>query len=651
MSATLKPSTIAAILAVILFFAVNVIFLETLTGARADLTEDALYTISENTEQVLESLENPVQLTYFFSEDVARDYPQFFEHGRRIAEMLREYAAIAGDSLQLEIVNPEPFSEAEDRAVEVGLQSVPTATGEQIYMGLVARDMTDREEIIPLFSRDRQGLLEYDLTRMIWTVSRDEQPTVALLTALPMRPQPPNPMQRRPDEGWAIFGQLNEFFDVRELDPGFTEIPEGTDVLLIVHPPALEAGQLYAIDQYVMAGGRAAVFVDPYSEASASPAAAQLGAPRSGPDASNLEPLLSSWGVRLIEGKVAADLNLAERVNMGGGGPRAIKDFILWIGLGKEQLAGSDPVTANLDKVTLASSGVLEAVEGAATALEPLARTSEVSALLDVAEARGMPDPDTLLRRFEPDEGRHILLGRVTGPAQSAYPDGPPDTGGNGEADADGEDEDASGAAQEAVDDAAEPGDHLAEARGDIAVLVGADSDLFEDRFWVQTQNIFGQRIEVPIADNASLLINALEHLAGAEALLGLRGRGVTERPFEVVERMRRAAEQRYLAEEQRLQDELAATEQRLQELQSQMGQGARLITPEQEAEVERFRDRALEIREALRRVQRGLVEDIEALGRTLAFLNIGLVPVLLTVAAIAVGWYRRRMRARRWAT
>lgn len=636
MQSLYTPSRLAAVFAVVLFFAVNVIFQEALTGARVDLTEDALYTISENTEDVLEGLENPIELTYFFSEGVARDYPQFFAYGRRIAELLREYSAIAGDELRLEIVNPEPFSEAEDRAVAAGLQSVPTASGEQIYMGLVARDMTDREKLIPLFSQERQGLLEYDLTRLIWDISRDKRPQIALLTSLDMAPQPPSPMQRQPSQGWAIYEQLNQLFDVSELEPGFAEIPKKTDVLLIVHPPELEPAQLYAIDQFVMKGGRAAVFVDPYAESAASPAAAQMGRPSTAPESSNLQPLLSSWGVRLAEGKVVADRQLAQRVNMGGPGPRAIKDYILWLALRNADLAETDPVTANLDRVNLASAGALEPVEGAATVLEPLARSSEASALLDVSNARGLPEPDALLREFEPDEARHLLLARITGRPQSAFPDGPPTV----------DEDDEEGAEAPAAD-----APHLAEASADVAILVGADSDLFEDRFWVQRQNVFGQQIDVPIADNATLLINALEHLAGAEALLGLRGRGVSERPFAVVERMRRQADAQYLAQEQRLEEELDATESRLAELQSQMGQGERLITPEQEAELARFREQALEIREQLREVQRNLVEDIEALGRRLAFINIGLVPILLTVAAISLAWWRRRMRSRRWGT
>jgi len=653
-----KPSAVAAALAVILFLAVNVIFQETLRGARIDLTEDRLYTISENTEELLEGLEEPVELTYFFSEDVAREFPQFFSYGRRIRDVLREYSAIAGDNLRLEVVKPEPFSEAEDRAVAAGLQGVPTGGGEQIYMGLVARDLTDREEMIPFFNQEREALLEYDITKLIWSVARTNRPKLTLLTSLPMTPQAPSgrmPMQQQQGaDGWAIYEQLNELFDVREIQPGFNEIPEDTDVLLIAHPPELGAEQLYAIDQYVMAGGRAAVFVDPYSEASASPRAARQGQPGGGgPESSDLEPLLSAWGVRLSDGKVVADAGIAQRVNMGGGGPRAIQDFILWLAARQDTVDTNDPVTANLERVNLASTGALEPVEGTEATLQPLVSSSAESMLMDVSRARGMPEPDDLLRDFAPDEEVYTLIARLTGPTKSAYPDGPPapeaDGGQAPETDASANEFDTSPNGQ--GDDGEEDDTpHIAQAREDIAVVVGADSDLFEDRFWVQQQNVFGQRTSVPIADNATLIVNALENLAGADALMGLRGRGVTERPFEVVQRIRREAEARYLEQEKRLEDELAATEQRLQELQSQMGQGEQLVTPEQEAEIERFRERTLEIREQLREVQRNLVEDIEALETTLAFINIALVPILLTILALAVAWWRRRRRSQRWS-
>lgn len=626
----LRSPKVAALLGIVLFLAANIVFTESLGRYRLDLTEDGLYTISDGTKEILKSLKEPVVLTYFFSESVARDYPDLFVYGRRIRDMLKEYAAIAGDRLRLEIVEPEPFSEEEDRAVAAGLQGIPTASGEQIFMGLVARDLTNREASIPFFSRERQDFLEYDLTKLIAGLATEKKTKVALLTSLPMAPGGFGGFGQPAARGWAIYDQLGQLFDVETLSVPFDRIPDGTDLLLLVHPPGLSDQELYAIDQYVLAGGHAAIFLDPYSEAAAN---TRPGMPSLAPEASTLDPLLKAWGLEMAPGKIVADIAQAQRVNMGGGGPRAIKDFVLWIAARGDSINRDDPVTGNLEQINLASAGALLPAKEATTTIEPLLQSSAVSALVDASEARGLPDPDALLRKVVPDDKRYTLIARVTGPARSAYPDGPP-------------------AKPEVKQDetATEPvpaAPHLSESQGPIAVIVGADSDLFDDRFWVQVQDFFGQRILVPIADNATLLINALENLAGSDALIALRGRGVRDRPFLVVNAIRRDAEARFLAEQERLKQELATTEQRLKDLQAKMGESERVLTPEQEQELARFRSRTLEIRQQLRAVQRNLVRDIEALETRLVILNVVLVPALLTVIALLLAAWRRRRRRR----
>jgi len=627
MAAFLKPSRLNAVLAIVLFFALALIVDRTLSGMQVDMTEDGLYTISDSTEQVLEGLESPVTLTLFFSESVARDYPGIFAYGRRIRELLQQYSRIAGDTLRLEVIEPEPFSEDEDRAVAAGLQGVPTGSGEQIFLGLVARDMTDREEVIPFFSQERETLLEYDLTRLIADVSRLEKPVVGLLTSLPMQGTPPSQFQPGGEPPWALYEQLNQMFDVADIETDFESLPEDMDVLLMIHPPELEPAQLYAIDQFVMGGGRAAAFIDPFSEYAAGEMQQQQMSMRpSTPMESSIDPLLGAWGLTMADDRVVGDRALAQRVSTGAGGPGDVKSYVVWLAAREDAIDPTDPVVADLEQINLASAGSLEAIEGSALTVEPLLRSSAESGLLDTSLMRGFPDPDDLQTALDIDDRRHLLMARVRGAATSAFPDGPPE-------------------------DVAENGDspaHLGESQGEIAVLVAADSDLIDGRFWVRAQNFFGQRTLTPFADNANLVVNAVEQLSGDAALISLRGRGVRERPFDVVEDIRRQAEEKFRAEEQRLQEELAATEERLSELQSQLGEGDVLFSPEQDAEMQRFRERTLEIRQQLREVQRRLVEDIESLKTTLAFINIALAPLILTVVAIALGVVRRRRRAGR---
>lgn len=625
-----RSDILAGIFALLIFVSVNLISDRLFDAARLDLTAEGLYTVSDGTRAVLNDLAEPITVTLYFSETAASAFPPLFAYGRRVRDLLEEYADIADGLIRLRVIDPKPFTEAEDRAVAAGIRGLPVGDGTSVYLGLVAEDATDRRSVIPYLSRERERFLEYDLTKLLYTLDAGERPQVALLTSLPLAggAQPANPFAggggAQPPQ--VIYEQLQELFDLTDLDPAFETLPEGLDLLLLIHPPELGTRQRYLIDQYVLRGGRAVVLLDPYSEAAAI-ASPFPGAPGGAPASSNLPGLLGAWGVEFTAEEVVADADLAQRVNFGGGGFREVKDYLLWLALGRDQIARDDPVTGPVEGVNMASTGALSAMEGADTQLEPLLTSSPTSALIAAEQVEGQPNPDRLLRDFMPDDTRYILAARVTGRAASAFGDAPPEPDTEGEA---------------PMPDAA---DHV--AQGEIALIVVADADIVDDRFWVQTQQLFGQRIVQPIADNGVLMVNMIDAFTGSDALLSLRGRGTAQRPFTRVEALRRQAEARFLEQEERLEAQLAETERRLAELQEARGEEGLFLSPEQEAEIERFQAQRLEVRQELRRVQRNLRGDIEALGETLAFINIGLVPGLVIVAALVwFGWKRRRAQA-----
>ncbi|RMF69570.1 MAG: hypothetical protein D6740_09385 [Alphaproteobacteria bacterium] len=666
------------LLAVVLFFAFNAI-VERLGGrATVDLTEDGLFTISESTKKLLASLDQPVEVTFYFSEDAAREYPQLFAYGRRVRDMLKAYAELSGGRIRLTILDPEPFSKEEDEAMGAGLKSFTTPDGRKIYLGLVVRDMTDREAVIPFFDPQREDLLEYDLTKIINNVALGRRATVALLTSLPMKPRGLPGFSENSNPGWAIYDQLRQFFTIEDLSPGFRKIPKGTDILVIIHPPKLDDTQLYLIDQFILKGGRAVIFLDPFSEASVNRPSGQM--PGLVPIASEttLSRLFAVWGVEIVPEKIVADRQLAQRVTTGGIGPDAIKNYPVWLRVDHAHMAADDPITANLQTVNLASVGAIRLKKDSPLKEEVLLRSSTDSMLVAANLGRGIPDIDSYWREeFKPDPESYALLVRLDGIVDTAFPDGPPYARDKEDGDAAGKEakkekadrkapgqaaEDKGRSATAGKDDPQGKGGtapkeadakadkaktaatgHLARSTGPIHVVLGADSDLFDDRFWIQVQNVLGRRVSVPMADNGALLLNAIDNLAGSEALIGLRGRRVKDRPFVVVENLRRRAEARLLEEERRLEDELERTQQRLDQLESQKPKGGGVLTPEQEQEIERFRARVLEIRQQLRAVQHELVADIERLKIRLAVINILLVPALLVLLALAAAILRRR--------
>ncbi len=653
------------LLAVVLFFAFNAI-VERLGGrATVDLTEDGLFTISDSTKTLLASLDQPIEVTFYFSEDAARAYPQLFAYGRRVRDMLKAYAELADGKIRLTILDPEPFSKEEDEAMGAGLKSFTTPEGRKIYLGLVVRDMTDREAVIPFFDPQREDLLEYDLTKIVNNVALGRRATVALLTSLPMKPKGLPGFSENSDPGWAIYDQLRQFFTIEDLAPGFRKIPKGTDILVIIHPPKLDDTQLYLIDQFILKGGRAVIFLDPFSEASVNRPSGQM--PHLVPIASDaaLAKLFAAWGVEIVPEKIVADRALAQRVTTGGIGPDAIKNYPVWLRVDHAHMAADDPITANLQTINLASVGAIRLKKDSPLKEEILLHSSPDSTLADASLGRGIPDIDSYWRdEFQPDSESYALVVRLDGIVDSAFPAGPPYAQEEGEAAKPGEakgadetnpaaqdktadesapdDETAGKAAGKTAEKAAESG-HLARASGPIHVVLGADSDLFDDRFWVQVQNVLGRRVSVPMADNGALLLNAIDNLAGSEALIGLRGRRVKDRPFVVVENLRRQAEARLLEEERRLEEELDRTQERLDRLESQKPTGGGVLSPEQEQEIERFRARVLEIRQQLRAVQHELVADIERLKIRLAVINILLVPALLVAFALIAAILRRR--------
>jgi ABC-type uncharacterized transport system involved in gliding motility auxiliary subunit len=455
---------------------------------------------------------------------------------------------------------------------------------------------------------------------------------VGLISFLPLEGDMAAAMEGRPNVPQAIVTQLQEVDTVKPLASDIAAIPADIDVLMLVHPQHLSNETLFAIDQFVLRGGRALVFVDPYSEfAAAHPN--RPGRPGSPPD-SNLERLFKSWGIELVPGVVAADRGNAERVNVPvpGRSPEVL-DYVAWLDLKGAALDRRDMITADLNHVVMASTGIIRPLPKATTTLEPLITTSPDSTTIPVEKVTGMPDVAGLLADFKPDGKRLILAARVTGMVARAFPEGPP----------------AKPGAEKSKQAKPGAGKWLAHSTRPINVVVVADTDLLADGFWVQQQNFFGRQVMVPTADNGDFVANAIDVLGGGEDLIGLRSRGSVARPFLVVDRLRRQAEARYSSEEQALRARLKDTQAKLANLTGTGETGAAaVLSPAQVKAIEQFRGDMLQTRGQLRAVQAALRRDIAGLRGWLEAVNIALVPIIVAVAAVALAAVRLKRRRRR---
>jgi ABC-type uncharacterized transport system involved in gliding motility auxiliary subunit len=594
-----------------------------LSGVQLDLTQHKLYTLAPGTRAMLEDLPEPINLYYFFSEESTADVQALRSYATRVEEILEEFVLAADGNLRLQVIDPVPFSEDEDRAAEFGLTDLALGSGrgDSIYFGLAATNPIGDEAVIDIFDPSKESSLEYDLARLIYSLSTPDKSVIGLISGVPMSGGFDAQTQQM-QQPWVMVQQIRQLFEVRSLAADLTTIDDDISLLWIVHPTGLSDNTLYAIDQFILGGGRALIFVDPLAEV-----ATQMADPTGLGEgtSSDLEPLFSAWGLRFDPTQVVADDRNALSVTMPNGRP--VRHIGL-IGLEADGMAADEIITAGLSSINLGTAGNLEKADGAAIELVPLLESSAESALMPASGFQFLSDPLSLLDSFVADGKPHILAARIEGPLTTAFPAGPP------------------GSDTESL--LAPPADHLTTSENSNVVVV-ADVDILSDRLWVQRQrSLLGREIASAFAGNGDFVANAVANLAGSEQLIGLKSRDTFNRPFDRVEELQREADARFRETEQRLQAELDDTERRLGELQqAREDQGSLLMSPEQERELDRFREEQLRIRKELRAVQRELDSSIDNLGAWLKLTNIVLFPLGLALIAFAAYLLRRARRRR----
>lgn len=605
-----------SVLAVLVFAGLNLAAWRWLPGARADFTANGLFTLSSSSKLVVQRLIEPVELEFVYSRELGAQFPAIRSHADRARQLMAEIAAQSEGKVKIREIAPEPFSDEEDRIVAAGLQATPTPGGEPLYFGVIGHNTAADNIAIPFLSPERDALLEYELVRLISQLDDPSPPKVAVLSSLLA-------YQRHPTEAGSAF-LLREgarAYEVTVVQRDFRALPEGTDVLLMVHPPALDEWQTYVIDQFLLHKGAAVIAIDPVSRA----AQVQQGGAAVASTLGQLDQMLGL----AEDGRVVADSSLALPITIDvGAGRRAQVGQPLFPAPPPALMSRSDVVTAELSRpMNFGAPGHLVMTPPAGVSVEPLVTSSAEAALISAELAASDPAPREILDAYQPVGAQQILAARISGKLRSTFtkpPEPPAD--------------DDPVVATIHQREMARMAPFVSESDREANIILIADSDLFDDSFYVHPQS------GVPLADNAAFVLNALDNLGGDPALTELRSRAPAMRPMTRVDDLREAARTRLFTEQKRLEDLLKDAEEKITALEARRGSGA-ASTPEELAEIARYREEAGQRRKDLRGVEREFRHDIDALQRQLVFLNVWLPPMLVGLIGIGVFVWRGRKR------
>lgn len=623
----LKHGGVMASFASVLMLGIILVLVNYISGFavfRADLTSEKLFTLSEGTKSALGKIADRTRLKFYFSRSMANVPFPYKLYGKRVEEFLGEYVANGRGQLELEVLDPQPDTDVEEWAVKYGLAAAGLPTGEKFYFGLVVLS-ADKEEVIPFFALDREEFLEYDITRAIVQASAAKKSNVGVLSALPVikAENSPFPMAQGQNDDWLFIRELRKNYNVRRIDENADVIDADIDLLLVIHPKNLPETTVYAIDQFVLRGGRAIVMVDPTCLAdnqqnNQNPYMAMMNR------SSDVPQLLKAWGVEYAANKLAADANLATQLNMG---PQGLAQHPLWLSLKGEALNRESTISAKLNQMLLVNAGTLKKAQSSNFEFKSLLTTSAAGAEVD--NFKIMSSPEDIKRELPTTGSQKTLAAIVRGEFSSAFAEPPV-----GKI-AENESEEAKKAREARLEEKKKL--HLAKAKGPVSVLVIADADFIQNDYSVRAINFFGSVLLQPINDNLAFISNCVDLLAGSEDLIAVRSRSRSTRTFTRVEEIEREAQKKWQQEEIGLTKKLEEIQARINQLQSQKKGGERLIlSAEQREEVDRARKEQSETMRRRREIRKLLRQDIENLGVKVTFANLLFMPLII----IIVGTY-----------
>jgi ABC-type uncharacterized transport system involved in gliding motility auxiliary subunit len=595
-------------------------------NARIDLTEEKLYSLSSGTREILDGLKRDVSLKFFWSQKNDEVPPMVKQYGQRVYDLLKEYESAGGGRVHLEIFDPEPDTDEEDLARKYGLSAQGLdmfgVSDSRFYCGLVAVSGKN-EKNMPFLSEQEDNQLEYKLTRLLTEVSNTTKPKIGLISSLPVAGSPGNPfMRQRGAQKWFFVQQLESAMEVQDLGTTVESIPADIKTIVLIHPKGLSEKVQYAIDQFVLRGGRLLAFLDPVCLAD------QAGGPMPGMGGggpSEFGRLLSAWGVQFDTENVAADTALGLPLNLGD----RVGKLAHIMNIPKAQFDQGDIATANLEMIWMPAAGSFK-VSSNVTGLvkTDLIKTTDGAGTLNsfMAQSPGIT-PEAINKDLKPSGALPLMI-KLAGKFPSAFPGGAPK---------------AEGDKPESVP-ASPSQPHLNEASAESVVVLVGDADMLDNRWCVNVQNMFGAMMVEALNDNLNLVLNTVEFLSGNNALISLRSRGTYARPLKRLQEMEQTAMKSRQAEIDKFETQLQETQRKIQELQAGKSKDQKMIlSPEQKAEIAKFREQEVAVSKNVREIKKDLKKEMQSTMNRMRAANIFGVPLVVGLAGLGLGLIRRR--------
>ncbi len=613
----MQSNTMKLLLLIIIFLFGSIIISQSglFSHTRLDLTENKLFTLNDGTKNILKSIDENIHLKVYFSDEATHDIPMLRTYKNTVMDLLNEMKRYSGSKLKVSLIDPKIFSPEEDEASQYGLQALPVGDGgENVFFGLVGENTIDTVETIPFLQPDRESFLEYDIAQLINSLNKPDKKSIGILSSLDVMAHY-DQATGKSVPAQVFVTQLQKDYLVKKLPTDIEKVD--VDVLMLIHPKELSDKTLFAIDQFVLGGGRLIAFVDPFAQAEViipdpnNPALAYQ-AERN----SDLAKLFAAWDVKYDAQKILLDEKYALNVQTRQGA-RPQRHLAI-LALPEEAYNKKDIITRDLSTVSVAASGLFESEN-----LQDILSSSLLATTKNSEVMKFLIDPNVLFRNYQPDNKNYTIAGRISGAIKTAFPEG-----------IEGQDKST-----------------LLTENSEPKIVLFADVDILFDQMWVKSQNFFGRSVFTAFADNGNLVTNLLDNMAGSPDLINIRGRKNSARPFTKVMELQKASDKKFREQENVLKQRLRETEQKLNQIQREKGQQDRLImSQEQEQELKKFQEEKLEVRKKLREVRRSLDKDIKDLGSRLKMINIGLIPLLISLIGVFVLWFRPRKKGGKYA-